>query len=153
MERGTPGRRREAVTPYFAYGANLDPLGMARRCPRSRPLGHARLDDHRFRIMHQGYATVVPSPGAVVYGVLWDLAPEDLGGLDAFEEVDDGLYRRDVLPVHHAMQRITAMVYLAGSTTVGAPCPGYMEAVVSAALEWSLPTPYLAELRGWLPTP
>ncbi|MBE7220012.1 MAG: gamma-glutamylcyclotransferase [Caulobacteraceae bacterium] len=139
------------MTLYFAYGANLDRAGMARRCPRSRPLGTARLEGHRFRIMEHGYATVVPVSGAEVHGVLWEVAPDDLPALDAFEEVDAGLYLRAALLVHHGPHRSEAMVYLAGSTAVGVPCPGYMEAVLRAATGWALPSAYLAELRGWLP--
>ncbi|RYE82539.1 MAG: gamma-glutamylcyclotransferase, partial [Hyphomicrobiales bacterium] len=33
---------------YFAYGANMDIAAMRERCPRSTPLGLARLPRHRF---------------------------------------------------------------------------------------------------------
>mgnify|MGYP002790472545 CR=1 FL=1 len=35
---------------YFAYGLNMDPAGMAQRCPRSKPLGLARLPRHRIGV-------------------------------------------------------------------------------------------------------
>lgn len=139
------------MTRYFAYGANLDRIGMARRCPRSRPIGAARLDAYRFLIMQAGYATVVPAPGAVVHGALWDLADEDVPALDAFEEVDAGLYRKVVLAVQQGGERVDALVYHAASTLRGVPCPGYMEMVVAAAAGWDVPAAYMAELRGWLP--
>ena len=138
------------MTPYFAYGANLDRVGMAQRCPRSRPRGTARLEEHRFLIMDAGYATVVPAPGAVVHGVLWDLADEDIPALDRFEEVDAGLYRKVVLPVRLGEERLDALVYHGVRTVPGVPCPGYMEMVVSAAAGWDLPAAYCSELRGWL---
>ena len=145
-----PRGRREAMTPYFAYGANLDRAGMARRCPRSRPRGTARLEDHRFLIMATGYATVVPAPGAVVHGILWDLANTDMPALDFFEEVDAGLYRKVALPVRLGADEVGALVYRGASTVRGVPCPGYMEMVLAAAAGWDLPAAYLSELRGWL---
>ena len=138
------------MTLYFAYGANLDRVGMAQRCPRSRPLGAAHLENFGFRIMEAGYATVVPAAAAVVHGGLWDLTDEDIAALDAFEEVDAGLYRKVTLTVRHGGKRVEALVYRAVSTTRGTPCPGYMEMVVAAACGWDLPAAYLSELRGWL---
>ncbi|MGL4494164.1 MAG: gamma-glutamylcyclotransferase family protein, partial [Beijerinckiaceae bacterium] len=47
---------------YFAYGANMDREGMAKRCPASKPLGLARLARHRFVVTVDGYASVVRDP-------------------------------------------------------------------------------------------
>jgi len=38
---------------YFSYGSNMDVAGMAARCPRSKPLGLARLAHHRLAIMRE----------------------------------------------------------------------------------------------------
>lgn len=135
---------------YFAYGANLDRVAMAQRCPRSAALGPARLDHHRFIIMADGYATVIPASGAVVHGLLWDVPPDDLPALDDFEEVEAGLYRRTTLPITVGERDRHAAAYLAASVTPGVPCPGYMEAVLAAAEACGLPAPYRAELRTWL---
>lgn len=65
---------------YFAYGSNLDPAQMAERCPDSPFLAVARLDDHRLDfprrspIRRCAVASVVPSPGAVVWGGLYRMA-------------------------------------------------------------------------------
>ena len=47
---------------YFAYGLNMDPAGMADRCPNSRALGPARLPRHRFIVTTDGYASVIRDP-------------------------------------------------------------------------------------------
>lgn len=138
------------MTLYFAYGANLDPVGMAHRCPNSTLLGLARLDHHRFIVMSDGYATVLPAPGSVVHGLLWDVAADDWAALDAYEDVDAGLYRRAVSTVtgQDGLQPVT--IYLASDNTVGTPAPGYMERVLAAADACGLPVVYRAELKSWL---
>jgi hypothetical protein len=35
---------------YFAYGSNLDPAQMARRCPGATLVGPAQLANHRARL-------------------------------------------------------------------------------------------------------
>ena len=37
---------------YFAYGANMNVAAMAARCPRSKPLGLAKLVRHRLVVWH-----------------------------------------------------------------------------------------------------
>ena len=59
---------------YFAYGANMDVEDMARRCPRSRPLGVARLMRHRLAITREGWLTATRDARGRVHGVLWNLA-------------------------------------------------------------------------------
>ena len=77
---------------YFAYGANMDVEDMARRCPRSQPLGVARLMRHRLAIMREGWLTATRDARGRVHGVLWDLALADVSALDRFEQLADGLY-------------------------------------------------------------
>ena len=65
---------------YFAYGSNMDVDAMARRCPRSKALGLARLERHRLAVMREGWLTAVRNPSSAVHGVLWDLALSDIAG-------------------------------------------------------------------------
>ena len=58
------------MTLYFAYGANMDPVHMAERCPAAQHLGVASLPGHRFGIAAGGYGTVRPDSGMAVRGVL-----------------------------------------------------------------------------------
>ena len=81
---------------YFAYGTNMDRRAMAQRCPRSRALGRARLARHRLFFMDCGFASVMPDAKACVYGVLWELAPSDVGAL---ESVRDELFMTIVRPI------------------------------------------------------
>ena len=79
---------------YFAYGANMSVDAMARRCPRSKALGPARLERHRLQVMREGWLTATPDPRSAVHGVLWDLALSDVAALDRYEGVPQGLYAR-----------------------------------------------------------
>jgi gamma-glutamylcyclotransferase (GGCT)/AIG2-like uncharacterized protein YtfP len=141
-----------AVTLYFAYGSNMSRALMAPRCPSARELGVAWLDGHRFFVMRDGYASIEPAPGAIVHGVLWRLAPRDLAALNAYERLDQGLYRAATLPVRQGARRMAALVYIGGARAEGVPRPGYMELVLTAAGEAGLPDAYIAQLARWAPS-
>jgi hypothetical protein len=81
--------------------------------------------------------------------VLWRITPRDRVTLDAWENVDGGLYRAEILPVRRKRCRAPALVYFARPGRQGRPKPGYMELVVNAAREWDLPGDYIASLQGF----
>jgi cation transport regulator ChaC len=140
------------MTLHFAYGSNMNREPMRRRCPGAQPLGPCRLDDWRFLITQDRYASVVPMPGSTVHGVLWRLTPRDLAALHAYEGLGTGLYRGRTLPVRQGAQLRRACVYVGRSASAGRPLPGYQEDIVAAAHAWGFPPEYLAELAGWLPS-
>jgi gamma-glutamylcyclotransferase (GGCT)/AIG2-like uncharacterized protein YtfP len=131
---------------YFAYGSNMNAAAMNARCPASRPLGVARLMGYRFFLMSTGYASVVRDPTSKVHGLLWDLAHRDVAALDRYEGLADGLYAKRLLPIIAGTACRQALVYVGRSTTPGAPRPGYMEAILSAAESAQLPAAYRHEL-------
>ena len=134
---------------YFAYGANMDIDGMAKRVPASRPLGLARLPRHRFVITSDGYASVVRDPRAEVHGMLWELALSDVRALDRFEGVDRGLYSKINQPVITASGPRRALVYVGSGKAGGKPRPGYLEDVLRAAGLAGLPPAYRADMAKW----
>lgn len=137
-----------AVTIHFAYGANMVRTAMARRCPTAAVLGPAVLADHRFAIVRGGYGTVLPARGARVWGVLWRLGRGDEDALDRFEEVADGLYRRERRVVCAAGRRVPALVYVATSVEPGHARAAYLAAIVAAAQSFGLPADYVAALEA-----
>jgi hypothetical protein len=136
---------------YFAYGSNMHRAVMRKHAPGAEPVGVATLADYRFVITVDGYASVSPAPGAIVYGLVWKITPRDRTTLDAWENVDGGLYRAETLPVRQAEQDLSALVYIARERPVGRPRAGYMEVVIAAARVLELPTDYIAALEEWLP--
>ena len=140
------------MTLYFAYGSNMNRAAMRGRCPGAREIGPAALDGHRFVIVSDGYASVLPAPGGIVHGLLWRIEPRGLAALNAYERLDSGLYRAVTLPVRSAGRRLPALVYVAGSRMLGAPRPGYLEDVVAAARELGFPPDYVEALARWAPS-
>lgn len=148
-----PALRKPArVTLHFAYGSNMSREPMQRRCPGAQPLGPSRLDNWRFVITQDRYASVVPTPGTTVHGVLWRLTPRDLAALHAYERLGTGLYGGRTLAVRHRDQLRRARVYVGRTDVPGRPLPGYQEDIVAAARAWGFPPAYVAELEAWLPS-
>ncbi len=139
------------MTRYFAYGANMDPVHMAKQCPGARRTGPAQLQDHRFGIAAGGFGTAVPAPGSTVRGVLWILTREHEAALDVFEGVADAFYYKSSLEVISPEgERTPAMLYRASDPRPGVPAPGYLERIIEVAESEEFPPAYLAELRALL---
>ena len=142
--------RETAMPLYFAYGLNMDPAGMARRCPKARPLGPARLPRHRFIVTRDGYASVIRDPREEVHGVLWDCTLADIRVLDKFEDVASGLYVKINQPVIVPGGAKRALIYVGRSAEAGKARPGYMETVIAGAEQFGLPAAYIAGLNRFL---
>jgi AIG2 family protein len=143
-----------AQTLHFAYGSNMHRALMRRHAPGARPLGVATLAGHRFVITADGYASVAPAAGHEVHGLLWRITPRDRVTLDAWEGVETGLYRAEILPVRRVdspTQQVLGLVYIARECPPSRPRAGYMEVVVEAARRLDLPAAYIAALEQWLP--
>ena len=135
----------------FAYGSNMSREPMRQRCPGAQMIGTATLRRHRFIIMANGYASVVPASSSEVHGILWRVTPRDLVALDAYEDVAGGLYRRVMRPVIHNSTTVTALVYSGCEPREGAPRRGYMELVLRSAREAGLPGDYVEGLERLAP--
>ena len=112
---------------------------MARRCPRSKALGLARLERHRLAVMREGWLTAVRDPASAAHGVLWDLALSDIAALDRYEGVSRGLYAKLVQPVIAGRAPKQAIVYFGANAGPGAARPAYIAEVLAAARSWPLP--------------
>ncbi len=136
----------------FAYGSNMDPEQMARRCVSAVLDGVAELPAHRFVVTRDGYGSVAPEPAGTVHGVVWRLAEADERALDEYEGVPEGLYRKEVklvYPPRHGTP-VEVLIYVACEGAPGTPRPGYMETVVGAARRHGFPAAYVGELARWL---
>jgi hypothetical protein len=138
---------------YFAYGSNMDREAMRLRCPKSRPLGRARLARHRFFIMSNGHGSVKCDPRMDVHGVLYDLAFSDMPPLDHYEETGRGLYRKISQPVlRDGAAPVRALLYIGALAQEGMARGDYLDRIVAAAQEWKFPDNYLTYLRSLGPT-
>lgn len=134
---------------HFAYGSNMDAAAMARRCPRARLLGPARLAGWRFALMPSGYATILPDPRRSVHGALWDIAIADMPALDRYERIDQGLYvKRSLRALRPPAGAVQALVYIGARPEQGAAPRGYFEEIIAAARALAPPAEYLNFLTG-----
>jgi hypothetical protein len=134
---------------HFAYGSNMSRASMRARCPDAHPLGTATLAGWRFVIGPDGFASVGRQPGGRVHGVLWRLSVRDVAAVNAYESIQSGLYLLRTLPVHNGHFSASALVYIARRQGEGIARPGYLDAVIEAALDWSLPPPYIRSVARW----
>jgi len=140
------------MTLHFAYGSNMSRALMQASCPRAEAIGTATLSGWRFVINPEGFGSIAPHPGERVYGVLWRLSARDLAAINAYENVDSGLYVRRHLSVRCGATQAIALVYIARRRGEGLPRPGYIPLVVDAAREWQLPEAYIHALARWAPS-
>jgi Gamma-glutamyl cyclotransferase, AIG2-like len=127
------------VPLYFAYGSNMNVDAMARRCPRSKALGLARLERHRLAVMREGWLTAIRASAFAVHGVLWDLALADIAALDRHEGLSQGLYTKETQPVIAERGPKRAIVYFGANSGPGVLRPAYIAEVLAAARSWPLP--------------
>lgn len=73
---------------------------MDRRCPQNVYIGIGLLQDWRWIICQRGYANIVPSKGDVVYGLMYEINPEDEATLDRYEGVPTS-YEKKMLTIEH----------------------------------------------------
>ena len=76
---------------YFAYGSNMHPMRMSKRCPGAIDLGGAIL--RNYRIVERLYADIDFEEEAELQGVLYVITEEHLRRLDRFEGYPS-VYRR-----------------------------------------------------------
>jgi gamma-glutamylcyclotransferase (GGCT)/AIG2-like uncharacterized protein YtfP len=144
---------------YAAYGSNMDPAQMLRRCPSSPFLGTGWIRGWRLTFGAEEYgwegalATLVPDaapeqlhPG--VYVALYDLTDADEAALDSWEGADQGLYRRVHLRVHTLAGDRVAYVYVLDAFEGGLPSARHLGGIADAAEAAGAPDDYVLELRS-----
>ncbi len=132
---------------HFAYGSNMDPAAMTRRCPRAQLLGPARLAGWRFALMPSGYATIIPDRRHSVHGALWEIAVADMAALDRYEQIERGLYVKRILrALRPPAGAVQALAYIGARPELGAAPRHYLEEIINAARALAPPTAYLLYL-------
>ena len=140
---------------YAAYGSNMDPAQMLRRCPASPHTGTGWIRGWRLAFGAEEFgwegalATLVPDDSSSgVFVALYDLTDADERALDAWEGADLGLYRKLNLRVHTLAGDVVAYVYALDAFEGGLPSARYLGALADAAEAAGAPDDYLGELRS-----
>lgn len=117
---------------YFAYGANICPLGMTRRCPQAQAIGTYYLRDWQLEFRH--HATIVPAPGSYVPGVLWKLTADCESQLDNFEGYPY-YYNKTLLMQGPSL----FFAYVMADNQPGTPMESYIQTIAHGYQHWQLP--------------
>jgi len=130
---------------YFAYGMNTNVEQMTVRCPTAVPMGKAILPDYRLEF--KSYATIVPSPGDTVEGVLWTITPADEASLDLLEGYPE-FYSKKHVTVRQGIDYIV-MTYIMMPREHGhAPSVGYYSTVSEGYQHFGLSQHQLLEAKS-----
>src|SRR4051794_10891534 len=145
---------------YAAYGSNMDPEQMQRRCPASPHTGTGWIRGWRLTFGAEEYgwegalAPLAPTDDdsggetGPVFAALYDLTEADERELDAWEGADSGLYRKLHLRVHTLAGDVVAYVYVLDAFEGGLPSARHLGAIADAAEAAGAPSDYVVELRS-----
>ena len=137
---------------YAAYGSNMDPQQMRRRCPHSPVRGTGWLEGWRLTFGGEdigwegALATLVEDAGSRVFVALYDITDADQAHLDEWEGADIGLYRKIRLRVQTLDGEALAWLYVLDAYEGGLPSARYLGILAEAAQAAGAPDDYLAEL-------
>src|ERR1700733_14097152 len=139
---------------YAAYGSNMDPAQMARRCPHSPQRGSGWLQDWRLTFGGEdlgwegALATVVEAGGEQVFVVLYEVSEADESALDRWDGVTLGYYRKSKVRVATLDGDVLAWLYVLNDYEGGLPSARYLGTMAEAAEAAGAPSDYVADLRA-----
>jgi gamma-glutamylcyclotransferase (GGCT)/AIG2-like uncharacterized protein YtfP len=139
---------------YAAYGSNMDPAQMARRCPHSPRRGTGWLEEWRltFGGAELGWdgalATVVEASGQRVFVALYEMNEADEAALDMWDGVTLGYYRQAKVRVATEEGDVLAWLYVLNGYEGGLPSARYLGILADAAETAGAPSEYVADLRS-----
>jgi len=139
---------------YFSYGSNLSKQQMLLRTGSVPQSQHALLANYRLvfrQVLNSDavYATIVPTPDAIVYGVAYLCSPYAMERLDEAEGVSENCYRRETVHVMtNTKELLTCIVYVGESfeTKESKPSSNYLNEILTGATEHQLPTEYIESI-------
>ena len=148
---------------YFAYGSNMDPRQIRRRCPSSRFEGVALLPDHelaftlRSRRRRCGVANVIPKMDNSVLGVLYRInRTHDWKVLDLAEGFRSdrkraNRYTKSICSVQKLQgypTEVSAFIYI-GIIEKSPPPPSraYLNQMIAGVDQWRFPESYKQSLE------
>jgi hypothetical protein len=138
---------------YAAYGSNMDPAQMARRCPHSPQRGTGWLQGWRLTFGGEdlgwegALATVVEAEGEQVFVVLYELSEADEAALDRWDGVTLGYYRKSKVRVTTVDSEVLAWLYVLNDYEGGLPSARYLGLMAEAAETAGAPADYVTALR------
>ncbi len=142
------------MTLYAAYGSNLDPTQMRRRCPSSPLRDCGWLPGWRLTFGGEDLGwdgplpTVVEDPDSHVYVALYEVSDADEASLDRWESADTGLFAKLHVRVQTLEGDSAAYVYVLDAFEGGLPSARTRDLVADAAEAGGAPPDYVDALRS-----
>lgn len=139
---------------YAAYGSNMDPAQMRRRCPHSPVRGPAWLTGWRLTFGGEelgwegALPTLVEDPTATTFVMLYDVLDLDVAALDQWEGADLGLYTKLRVRVSALEGDQLVWTYALLGYEGGLPSARTIGLMADAAEAAGAPDDYVAELRS-----
>ena len=122
---------------YFAYGSNMNPTRMAKRCPGAITLGRAKLP--HYRLAERLYADIEFEEESELHGVLYCITENHLHKLDSYEGYPK-VYRRIWLDVIFRGEIYQAVTYEMSTATkfirAGVPFPDEYREICSEGAKY-----------------
>jgi hypothetical protein len=142
------------VAIYAAYGSNMDPAQMSRRCPHSPQRGTGWLEGWRLTFGGEdmgwegSLATLAEARDERVFVVLYDISDEDEAALDAWDGATLGYYSKIRIRVATLDGDVVAWLYVLNDYEGGLPSARYLGIMADAAEVAGAPDDYVAGLRS-----
>jgi len=139
---------------YAAYGSNMDPAQMSRRCRHSPQQGTGWLDGWRLTFGGEDLGwegalpTVVESAGSQVFVVLYELSEADEAALDQWDGATLDYYRKTKVRVRTLDGDVVAWLYVVNDYEGGLPSARHVGMMADAAEAAGAPSEYVAWLRS-----
>jgi gamma-glutamylcyclotransferase len=139
---------------YFAFGSNLLPTRLQRRCPTAKVVARAIARDYRvvFNKLSEdssGKANLVAGDSRdAATGIVYELSADDLGALDAFE--GPGYRRQDDFSVASidTGENLVTCTYLARNRVPGLkPYDWYLALVLAGLAHHDIDSSYAQKMR------
>lgn len=134
---------------YFAYGSNLDQNQMTKRCPESKLIDVAFLEDYRldFTIYSEdrnsGCADIVKEKGKRVWGLVYSVSKNDLEKLDKYEGCPTNYHRIDIIVSYNSGKSVYAYAYeVTNKQSFIKPSSEYLGIIKTAAEKFNFPKDY-----------
>lgn len=149
---------------YFIYSETLHPNQLKERAPEAVFQYRAYVPDHTLAFPRWssqwrcGLASLIPCPGERVWGVVFEITPEDLKILDQYgDEVPPGAFRHstiNVCPEHEVNQapwKEMVTTHIAKPAGKFKPKDHYIDFVLAGLKHWKLPQECLDWWEGQRP--
>jgi len=130
---------------YFAYASNLNQQQMLQRCPDSKPMFTAILDNYKLifagwsRKWRGGVASIKPFRGERVLGAVYEISDKDLKSLDRNEGYPDVYNRQSIMVRKEDGGAVEAITYIkVDQSEETKPSPDYVSIIRQGYRDWEM---------------